>query len=297
MNQKLQDRLIGSLVGLAVGDAVGTTVEFKPRGSFPKIVDMIGGGPFRLPVGYWTDDTSMALCLAESLIAYPLLDKKDLLTRFCNWYKHGHNSSTGRCFDIGNTTVSALEEFIHSGQTNNNPEDFYAGNGSIMRLSPVAIANYKDLHKAIKIAREQSETTHETIKATASCELLAEILVRAYTAETKQQVMDIECPLHWPEPVCDIVASSVIKKTEAEIKSSGYVIDTLEAAVWAFLNTDNFEDAVLIAVNLGHDADTVGAVTGQIAGAYYGETGIPKHWLEKLYNHEHIRNLAIKLAE
>jgi ADP-ribosyl-[dinitrogen reductase] hydrolase len=297
MNQNIQDRLIGSLVGLAVGDAVGTTVEFKPRGSFPLVTDMTGGGPFRLPVGYWTDDTSMALCLAESLIEYPQLDRHDLLTRFSMWYKNGYNSSTGRCFDIGNTTVSALEEFIHSGQTTNNPEDFYAGNGSIMRLSPAAIANHSNLREAQKIAREQSETTHANSKATGSSELLAEMLIRAYSANKKADVIDIECQMHWPVSVCDIVATGVERKKEQEIKSSGYVIDTLEAAVWSFLTTDSFEAAVLRAVNLGYDADTVGAVTGQIAGAYYGETGIPKHWLEKLYNHEHIRNLAIKLSE
>jgi ADP-ribosyl-[dinitrogen reductase] hydrolase len=96
MNQNLQDRLIGSLVGLAVGDAVGTTVEFRPRGSFPIVTDMTGGGPFRLPVGAWTDDTSMALCLADSLIKNKNLDKADLLLRFSNWYIKGENSSTGR---------------------------------------------------------------------------------------------------------------------------------------------------------------------------------------------------------
>lgn len=296
MDTQLQDRLIGSLVGLAVGDAVGTTVEFMSRGSFPTVTDMTGGGPFRLPVGAWTDDTSMALCLAESLIANKQLDKKDLLNRFCNWYKNGHNSSTGRCFDIGNTTASALEEFLHSGATTNNPEDFYAGNGSIMRLAPVAIANYDDVQRASRVAKDQSETTHANIKAVCSSELLAEMLVRAFTATSKDQVVDIECQLNWPDTVCDIVASGVVRKHEHEIKSTGYVIHTLEAAMWAFLNTDNFEDAVLKAVNLGGDADTIGAVVGQIAGAYYGESSIPTQWLNKLYDYKRIRQIAIDLT-
>ena len=297
MNQNLQDRLVGSLVGLAVGDAVGTTVEFRPRGSFPTVTDMTGGGPFRLPVGAWTDDTSMALCLAESLIEYPALNKQDLLTRFCKWYKDGYNSPTGTCFDIGGTTVTALEEFLDSGSTTNNPEDFYAGNGSIMRLAPVAIANYNNPRQALKIAREQSETTHATAKATAASELLAEILTRAFVAENKESVLDIECQMHWPVLVCDIIATGIERKKESEIKSSGYVIDTLEAAIWSFVTTDSFEEAVLRAVNLGHDADTVGAVTGQIAGAYYGESAIPAHWLEKLYNYEYIKELAVKLSK
>jgi ADP-ribosyl-[dinitrogen reductase] hydrolase len=296
MNQNLQDRLVGSLVGLAVGDAVGTTVEFRPRGSFPTVTDMTGGGPFRLPVGAWTDDTSMALCLAESLIANQQLDKKDLLNRFCNWYKYGNNSSTGHCFDIGNTTASALEEFLHSGATTNNPEDFYAGNGSIMRLSPAAIANYNNIDQAVRVAKTQSETTHANIKAVCSSELLAEMLVRAFTATNKQQVVDIECRLHWPDSVCDIVASGVVRKQEHEIQSTGYVIHTLEAAVWAFLNTDSFEAAVLKAVNLGGDADTIGAVVGQIAGAYYGEYSIPTQWLTKLHDYKRIRQIAINLT-
>jgi ADP-ribosyl-[dinitrogen reductase] hydrolase len=296
MNQNLQDRLIGSLVGLAVGDAVGTTVEFRPRGSFPIVTDMTGGGPFRLPVGAWTDDTSMALCLADSLIKNKNLDKADLLLRFSNWYIKGENSSTGRCFDIGNTTVTAIEEFILSGSLTNNPEDFYAGNGSIMRLSPAAIANYNDVRQAVKIAKLQSETTHANIKAVCSSELLAEMLVRAFTATDKQQVVDIECQLHWPDSVCDVVASGVVRKQEHEIQSTGYVIHTLEAAIWAFLNTDSFEAAVLKAVNLGGDADTIGAVVGQIAGAYYGESNIPTQWLNKLHDYKRIRQIAINLT-
>ena len=293
----LQDRLIGSLVGLAVGDAVGTTVEFKYRGSFPEHTDMIGGGPFRLKPGYWTDDTSMALCLAESLIFDTSLDSDDLLTKFCKWYKEGYNSPTGKCFDIGNTTVTALEKYMHTGSIKNNIEGFYAGNGSIMRLAPVAILHHKDPVASARTAAIQSETTHATRFAITSCELLSDILTTCYNASNKLDILDIEVQKHWPIEVSSILTENVKDKTEAQIRSSGYVIHTLEAAVWCFLNTDNFRDAIVKAVNLGDDADTVGAVTGQIAGAYYGESGIPQEWKETLYEYDRIRNIATKLGQ
>ena len=293
----LQDRLIGSLVGLAVGDAVGTTVEFKPRGTFPRHTDMTGGGPFRLPVGYWTDDTSMALCLAESLLFEPSLDPDDVLTRFCNWYNYGYNSPTGKCFDSGSTTVTALEKYLNTGSVKNNSAVYHAGNGSIMRLAPVSIMHHRDRIVSAKVAAAQSETTHATETTTTSSELLSDILINCYTATDKMDVMNVEVQQHWPSLVSNIVTENVKDKTESQIRSTGYVIHTLEAAVWCFLNTDNFRDAIITAVNLGDDADTVGAVTGQIAGAYYGESGIPQEWKDKLYDYDRIRNIARQLSQ
>lgn len=293
----LQDKLIGSLVGLAVGDAVGTTVEFKPRGTFPRHTDMTGGGPFRLKAGYWTDDTSMAMCLAESLLFEPSLDPDDLLTKFCKWYNDGYNSPTGKCFDIGNTTVTALEKYMYNGSLKNNSADYHAGNGSIMRLAPVAITHHRDRVSAARVAAAQSETTHATGTTTGASELLSEILINCYNATDKMDVMDINVQQHWPELVSNIVTENVKDKIESQIRSTGYVIHTLEAAVWCFLNTDNFRDAIITAVNLGDDADTVGAVTGQIAGAYYGESGIPQEWKDKLYDYDRIRNIAIQLSQ
>jgi len=290
----MNNRKIGSLVGLAVGDAVGTTVEFKKRGSFPLVTDLVGGGPFRLPAGYWTDDTSLALCLAESLIEYPHLNKNDLLDRFTNWYKHGYNSSTGKCFDIGLTTCNALEEYAYSGSVYNNDEDYAAGNGSIMRLAPVTVYA-TDLGVAKWLAREQSSTTHAAKFAVECCELLANLLMNAYTAETKEAVLAVSVDPKWESSVKKILLAA--NKEEKQISSSGFSVHTLEAALWSFLKTDNFRDCILTAVNLGDDADTVGAVAGQIAGAFYGIDGIPEEWLEKLYQKEYIIELAEKLIE
>jgi ADP-ribosyl-[dinitrogen reductase] hydrolase len=292
-----QDKLIGSFVGLAVGDAVGASVEFKPRGTFPLVTDMNGGGPFKLPVGVWTDDTIMAVCLAESLIEHPSLNKEDLLDRFSNWYLHGYNSPTGVCFDIGATTVRALENYIETGSLTNNPESYLAGNGSIMRLAPVAIAHHADPEVAAALAAVQSESTHASPLATGCSELLSDILTTLYNTDNKMDIYNIKVQEYWPAEVANILDTNLKNKNEKEIKSTGYTVHTLEAAVWCFLTTDNFEQAVLKATNLGDDTDTVAAVTGQIAGAYYGETGIPEHWIKKLYDYERIKRLSIELSK
>lgn len=290
----IQDRLAGSLVGLAVGDCVGAAVEFRSRDTFPEVTDMLGGGPFNLPVGYWTDDTSMALCLAESLIQNPLLDKKDLLSRFSDWYRHGHNSSTGRCFDIGTTTRAAIRNFEDSGAVLNNTHFMDAGNGSIMRLAPASIKYYNDETLAVLTAVAQSETTHGSQECLDSCELMARVLVRAYKAASKEEVLDIEIRDYWAANVKAIPGSLDVERNV--VSSTGYVIHTLHAALWCFKRTDNFRDAILLATNLGDDTDTVAAVTGQIAGAYYGLEGIPQDWKDKLFDYQRIVDLANELS-
>jgi len=294
----LIDKLSGSLIGLAVGDAVGTTVEFKPRGSFTPVTDMTGGGPFKLPVGYWTDDTSMALCIADSLCENNGLDEHDLLGKFVNWHLHGYNSSTGRCFDIGNTTVTALHNYIeHGAVCNNENAKFYSGNGSIMRLAPVVIYYHANPGMAVTVSAGQSKTTHAALPAVHGCELLATIMLNAFSSDDRSQVLNVAIPKHWDPLIADVASMSFLTSDVSQIKSSGYVVDTLKAAIWSFYNTDTFSDAILTAANLGDDADTVAAVTGQIAGAFYGESGIPNTWIEKLYDYDRIKKLAIKLAK
>ena len=156
----------------------GTSVEFSERDSVPRVTDLAGGGPFGLAPGQWTDDTSMALCLAESLLERRGLDVRDLMERFCRWRDLGYNSVTGACFDIGVTTDAALRSFRTTGEPlsgSTDPDD--AGNGSLMRLSPVAIRWWRDRPKAVEAARLQSRTTHGAVQAVEACALFAEILV------------------------------------------------------------------------------------------------------------------------
>ncbi|MDP4002904.1 ADP-ribosylglycohydrolase family protein [Methylobacterium sp. NEAU K] len=177
MSEAVRDRALGALIGLAIGDALGTTLEFEARDTKPSLYDMMGGGPFDLQPGEWTDDTSMALCLADSLIAGNGLDERDLMERFCRWYEAGENSCTGGCFDIGITTRNALEQFRRTDDPIAGPTDARtAGNGSIMRLAPVALRYWNDSERLRDVSRRQSYTTHGAEEAVDACDALAMVL-------------------------------------------------------------------------------------------------------------------------
>ena len=289
------DRAKGALIGLALGDALGTSVEFSERDSVPHVTDLAGGGPFGLAPGQWTDDTSMALCLAESLLERRALDPRDLMERFCRWRDHGYNSVTGTCFDIGVTTDAALRSFRATGEPlsgSTDPND--AGNGSLMRLSPVAIRWWRDRAEAVEAARLQSRTTHGAVQAVEACALFAEILVESIAGHPKESVLRCR---EWDGDarIAEVAAGSWRTKERDAISSSGYVLHTLEAALWCVGRTESVADALILAVNLGHDADTVGAVTGQLAGALWGMSGAPTAWLDRLAWRDRIESLAADL--
>jgi ADP-ribosyl-[dinitrogen reductase] hydrolase len=295
MSEAVRDRALGALIGLAVGDALGTTLEFERRDAKPPVYDMVGGGPFSLRPGQWTDDTSMALCLADSLIACNGLDERDLMERFCRWYQAGENSCTGGCFDIGITTRNALEQFRRTGDPIAGPTDARtAGNGSIMRLAPVALRYWNDGERLRDVSRRQSYTTHGAVEAVDACEALASILASLIRG---QSLDDVLSGTHGPFSggVQTVMNGSYREKSRAGIRSSGYVVDTLESALWAVSETTTFQDAVTLAVNLGDDADTVGAVTGQIAGAAYGVSAIPEEWFNRLAWNDRLAEAAEQL--
>jgi len=284
-----KDRFAGCLIGLAAGDALGTTVEFSKPGTFEPMTDMVGGGVFGLKAGEWTDDTSMALCLAESLIRKESFDPADQMRRYTNWYRVGYMSSTGSCFDIGGATRNALHRFELTGEPYSGSTDpMTAGNGSIMRLAPVAMAYAHVPEDAVHYAGLSSRTTHAATESVEACELLAAILVAGIRGADKQQMLHPETGHRWRAgcpyvpAIEEIVQGSYRHKEPPQIQGSGYVVRSLEAALWAFDRSDSFEEGALLAVNLGDDADTTGAVYGQIAGAYYGVEGIPQRWREQL---------------
>lgn len=291
------DRFRGCLLGLAVGDAVGTTVEFMPRGSFPEVMDMTGGGPFNLQAGQWTDDTSMALCLAASLISRNGFDPKDQMDRYWDWYKHGYFSSTGKFFDIGTTILEALERYKQTGDPfSGSTAPHKAGNGSLMRLAPIPMYYFSDLEKIIHFAGESSRTTHGAQECIDACKLFAEMLLRALSGMSRDEIL-FNCTVQVSSPsIKEIAGGGYRRKDVSQIKGSGYVAECLEAALWCFYKTSSFESAILQAANLGEDADTTAAVSGQIAGACYGEENIPQTWLERLYMRAEITGLAEQLA-
>jgi ADP-ribosyl-[dinitrogen reductase] hydrolase len=298
------DRYRGCLLGLAAGDALGTTLEFKAPGTFAPLTDMVGGGPFNLKPGQWTDDTSMALCLAESLVTKKGFDPVHQLETYCRWHNQGHLSVKGYCFDIGNATHAALTRFEqhrepYCGSTN--PHS--AGNGSLMRLAPAPLAFADNPRDALPYAAESSRTTHAATDCVDSCRYFAGLLLAAVAGLSKREILNSD---YEPAannfriaPLCEnvraIAAGSFKVKEPPQIRGSGYVIHTLEAALWAFHTTDTFRDGALKVVNLGEDADTTGAVYGQIAGTFYGEEGIPREWREKLALRELIEQRAGEL--
>ena len=286
----LSSRFRGCLLGLAVGDAVGTTLEFAVPGKFEPIDAMVGGGPFNLEPGQWTDDTSMALCLASSLVERVGFDARDQMDRYCRWRDDGYLSSTGECFDIGRTVGSALQRYRLTGDPfagSTDPDT--AGNGSIMRLAPVPMFHVHDIEAAEHYAAESSRTTHGAIECVDACRLLARILVRALRGESKAEVLLADADhLALADRIAAIARGNYRGKPAAEIHGTGYVVRSLEAALWAFASMTTFRDAVLAAANLGDDADTTAAICGPIAGAFYGDQGIPATWLRHVAMREDI---------
>jgi len=304
--EELRERYRGSLLGLAVGDAVGTTLEFSPVGSFTPLDDMVGGGPFRLNPGEWTDDTSMALCLAASLVEQKGFDARDQMERYLRWRDEGYMSSNGECFDIGNTVSSALRQFEANGSPFAGSTDpRTAGNGSIMRLAPVPLFYAHNPCEAIEKSAESSRTTHRAQAAVDACRYLGALIVGALHGHSKEELLSpyySPVPDYWKQypliiEIDEIAAGSFKHRNPPEIRGTGYVVQSLEAALWAFYHSNSFREGCLLAVNLGDDADTTGAVYGQLAGAFYGEQGIPQAWRSCLAQRHLIESLADQLLE
>jgi ADP-ribosylglycohydrolase len=295
------DRRRGALFGLAVGDALGAAVEFESPGTFPPVTGFRGDGPHGLAPGEWTDDTSMALALADSLASRGW-NLDDQLQRYVAWRRQGKYSVNGRCFDIGMTTGMALERYVQQRDSNTcgDPHPRASGNGSIMRLAPVPIhfANlFPDhLEQLAQYAAESSKTTHASNQCLSACRYFALVLCGLMHGLPREVVLadnwpplaeleDLQ-PLH-PE-LREVAHGSFRRKSPSEIVGSGYVVESLEAALWAFHQAKDFREAALLAVNLGDDADTTGAVCGQLAGAHWGESGIPAQWRDELARREMI---------
>lgn len=302
----LVSRAQGALVGLAAGDALGTTNEFQPPGTFEPLVDMVGGGPFGLRAGQWTDDTSMALCLAESLLKCSGFDPYDQLRRYVRWYRQGHHSSTGGCFDIGNTVRGALHRFERTGDAwcgSTDPQT--AGNGSLMRLAPVPLFFRRSPEEAIARAGDSSRTTHGAADAVDACRYFAGLIIGALHGRSRDELLASRFnPVsgEWTRgelaPEIEQVADgSFLRREPPHVRGTGHVVRSLEAALWAFARSTTFADGAFLAVNLGDDADTTGAIYGQIAGAFYGVQSIPPHWRARLTALPTIESFAEGLAK
>ncbi len=298
------------MFGLAVGDALGAAVEFRSRGSFKPVTGYRAGGPHGLEAGEWTDDTSMALALADS-IAKVGWDLNDQARRYVEWWKTGKYSVNGVCFDIGMATRSALAHFITNQDafTSGNKSDQASGNGSIMRLAPVPIRfghlYAEQLAEFAKLAEESSLPTHASPQCVSACRYLATVLAALIHGEDREAVLSPDWkplqllneirPLH--PLILEVARGSFRRKEPPEIQGSGWVVKSLEASLWAFHHAETFEDAVLNAVNLGDDADTTGAICGQLAGAYWGESRISPSLRQGLAQTEMLEIALVGLIE
>lgn len=285
------DRCRGALLGLALGDTLGVPLEFSQR-DVRTVSGIEGGGPFKLAPGDWTDDTSMACCLAYSLIKCRGFDPAHQMQCYGDWYRYGAYSPTNSCFDIGNATRTALERFLKTGEAYAGSDAASsAGNGSLMRLAPVPVFYFDSFENAVHYSGLSSQTTHRAIEAIDACRYFGGLIHGALHGVSKERLLNgLYSPIegYWEAhpltaTIEAIALGSYKSKSRDQISSSGYVAHTLEAALWAFHHHDTFRDGVLAAVNLADDSDTVGAVFGQLAGAYYGETALPVEWLLKMH--------------
>lgn len=291
-----QDNILGTLIGLAVGDALGAPYEFL----FPPYdVDRnyASGGVHRVSPGEWTDDTSMALCLAQSLIDCNGFDPHDQMKKYISWYSDGYYSTRDKCFDIGITVSRALRLYaVSSAPYCGGTDEYSSGNGSLMRLAPIAMYFHSDHKKLIEYAALSSKTTHASELAIDSCVFFAQLLAGAINGISKEVLLSptFVDTSEMRAEIVDIANGSY--KENKHYDPSGFVVHTLEAALMAFYKYDNFEDGLLSLVSLGNDTDTVGAVYGQIAGAFYGYKGIPSRWRDNLMMHDTIYDVGVQLS-
>lgn len=303
---KLVDRYRGCMVGLACGDAVGTTLEFKKPGTFLPIEDMVGGGQFQLRAGEWTDDTSMTLCLAESLVECKGMNARDQMKRYLRWFREGHMTPHGQCFSIGNTVRQSIELF----ERNDNPyagptHDANSGTGSLMRTAPIAMWFRDRPADAMVAAVDASRTTHGSKASVDACRFFVGLLIGALEGRTREELLAprfepaagtwAAAPLE--ERIDAVAAGSYRGKNPPAIRGDGFVVHALEAVLWAFAGARDFRDGLLKVVNLGEDADTTGCIYGALAGAHWGIDAIPEKWRAKLAKRMTLERFAVALHD
>lgn len=280
----------GSLMGLAIGDAFGAPVEFMEKGSFPKIEKYLTGGTFGLDKGEWTDDTSQMLALIDSLFEQKEFDAEDFRDKLFSWLYDGYYTTRGRQIGAGKLTMKSL--FSHRmKKTVISPFnlDKHSGNGSIMRLAPIPIFYYdKGLDVVLQKSSESSLVTHSSVLCQQACKYLGGVTYFLLCGSEKKQLYDFVGNLT-KEFNNEFNNLKKLDLKELDLTNSGYCVHSLEAAMHAFLSTDNFLDGLIQVVNNGRDSDTVGAIYGQIAGAFYGEDNIPEDLVLGLKNIDEIK--------
>ena len=291
------------LVGLAIGDALGAPVEFGHnsagiRANWDGLMQ-----DHRIPKGHYTDDTAMALCLADSLLECGGYNSYDVMVKYLKWSTEGYRDNQNKpAADIGIQTRHAIEFFSNTPVIPTYRERLTsAGNGGIMRMAPAIIAsNAEPIHKAMNLARLSSRETHYSHEADAGAEIFGAMLHRALTGGDKREVVNVASLTtgEYYDSVLQRVAEAYNKDYEPKLLDlGGYVVDALKIAAWGLLHFNSFEDGMIAVIGLGGDTDTNAAIYGQLAGAYYGLEAIPAKWLNELYMRDEMIELADRLAQ
>ncbi len=311
---------LDGIMGVIVGDALGLPVQFLEREELDKqpVTEMMGYGTFNMPEGTWSDDGSLTLATLESILANDKIDCKDIMENFADWLLDGKFTPFGQSFDQGSTCIKAISNYVRDNDTNTCgvTGEWANGNGALMRIMPLCLYAYENVNRGVwteKDAVEQihkvSALTHNHLRSKIACGIyyfvVKAILDEEGNLKDRMQVGLNQALDFYRKDISNAVQLTYYtrifsldefqKVPRGEIKSSGYVVDSLEAALWSILVTNTFRDAALCAVNLGKDTDTVGAIACGLAGLYYGYQAIPNDWMEKIQCREKIEKMCSKL--
>ena len=302
--KKIED----ALIGFAIGDAMGVPIEFKSRYICNKnpLTEMVGYGSHDVPEGTWSDDTSMTIATMDSVIQTGRIDYNDIIKKYCEWEKYAKYTATDKLFDIGIGTRKALNiyESMKINPTKCGSTDIMNnGNGSLMRMLPIVLYLYKIRPNEIyemDIINNYSSLTHGHEISRLGCKIYYDFISGLLSGMNKEDALlnlqKINYSQYYSRETIDlysrILNGSISNDDISTIRSSGYIVDTLEAVIWTIMNTDSYENAIIKAINLGEDTDTIGAITGSIAGIIYGKENIPERWLNKLKKKDYLESIA-----
>lgn len=313
------NKVVDALLGVVIGDALGVPFEFSSREKMQlnPAKDMVGYGTYNQPPGTWSDDSSLTLCLAESLIDG--FNLSDIADKFIRWRNEAYWSARGSVFDIGITTqvaISRLEKIVSSGEFGElNKQRYYGdefenGNGSLMRIIPLLFyIKGKEIKEQFDIIWDVSALTHRHIRATMSCLIYLKLAEKILEGKAKYEAyseMRKDVSMFWDEMsfaeserehFVKVIQGNIYDTKIEDLKTGGYVIEVLESSIWFFLKKDSYEETVLSIINLGHDTDTAAAITGGLAGLYYGVKGMPEYWMASIARMEDIVELGNRMNE
>lgn len=298
------------IIGFAIGDALGVPAEFKSREELElhPIIDMIGDGTYNVPAGTWSDDTSMTLATMDSIISTNTIDTNNMASNFLNWFRNAEYTATNETFDIGRTTLQSLAKFelkVCDASSCGESDEYSNGNGSLMRILPVAYYIYyrdiTDNQEIYNIVKQVSSITHAHEVSILGCNIYVKFVLELLDGKEKIEAYENIGQLDYSmfsniaiDKYSRILKDNIQNIDKENISSSGYIVSTLEATMWLFLNSNDYNETVLKAVNLGEDTDTVAACTGGLLGLYYGIENIKDKWKQELKKYDYIIELCDK---